>query len=295
MNNTIPHNSWLMNLLMLMGLKKLAWSCRRLYCPVASTALVLEVGSGGNPFPRSNVLLDAHYETSERHWVDLVHDRPTVLAFAEDLPFKDNAFDFVIAAHVLEHSSNPVKFLAELQRVAKSGYIETPDAFMERINPYTDHRLEITVRQNRLLITKKNSWIKDVDLVELYENRVKKIITKDTIPNNPNEFHVRYFWKKNIDYKITNPDVNADWLPNQTQSGICINNTGYIFKIKSKLLGFIRFLFSQSFRNIKLDILPLMRCTHCQHDKLFRKSSNEIACHECNSHFKIDNNIFHLH
>lgn len=28
---------------------------------------------------------------------------------------------------------------------AKAGYIEVPDAFMERINPL-DHRLEITVR-----------------------------------------------------------------------------------------------------------------------------------------------------
>ena len=94
-----------------------------------------------------------------------VSDRPTVIGFAENLPFKDKTFDFVIAAHVLEHSAHPEKFLSELQRVAKSGYIEVPDAIMERLNPYKDHRLEITKRDGALKIKKRNlghqmkSWL----------------------------------------------------------------------------------------------------------------------------------------
>lgn len=70
-----------------MGLAKLRWSLRRLRIPVPKGALVLEVGSGGNPYPRSNVLLDAYEETRERHWETLVHDRPTVLSFGENLPY----------------------------------------------------------------------------------------------------------------------------------------------------------------------------------------------------------------
>ena len=116
-----------------LGLTRVAWALRRLHCPVAAEALVLEVGSGGNPYARANVLLDAYEVTGQRHWVPLVSDRPTILGFVESLPFKDKAFDFVIASHVLEHSSEPERFLAELQRVAKAGYIEVPDAFMERI------------------------------------------------------------------------------------------------------------------------------------------------------------------
>ena len=125
-----------------MGFEPMAWALRRFHTPVDKQALVLEVGAGGNPYPRANVLLDAYEATRERHWAPLVADRPTVLGFVEKLPFKDHAFDFVIAAHVLEHSTDPEKFLAELQRVAKAGYIEVPDAFMERINPYKDHRLD---------------------------------------------------------------------------------------------------------------------------------------------------------
>lgn len=61
-----------------------------------------------------------------------------VLGFVERLSFRDRVFDFVIAPHVLEHSTHSEQFLAELQRVSKAGYIEVPDAFMERINSYTD-------------------------------------------------------------------------------------------------------------------------------------------------------------
>ena len=79
-----------------MGLENVAWSLRRLHVPVASDALVLEVGAGGNPYARSDVLVDAYEETAERHWEPLVRDRPTVLAFGENLPFADKSFDFVI-------------------------------------------------------------------------------------------------------------------------------------------------------------------------------------------------------
>jgi hypothetical protein len=34
------------------------------------------------------------------------------------MPFKDKSFDYVIAAHVLEHTPYPEKFLAEVTRVA---------------------------------------------------------------------------------------------------------------------------------------------------------------------------------
>ena len=32
------------------GIERVAWSLRRLHCPVDDNALVLEVGSGGNPY-----------------------------------------------------------------------------------------------------------------------------------------------------------------------------------------------------------------------------------------------------
>jgi SAM-dependent methyltransferase len=275
-------------------LNKLKWSLRRVTLDIPADALVLEVGSGGNPYPRSNVLLDAYEETRERHWDALVHDRPTVLSFGENLPFKDKTFDYVIAAHVLEHTPYPDKFLAELQRVARGGYIETPDAFMERINPYKDHRLEVTVRDEGLVIRKKPGWIYDEDLVELYEKRAKAIITRETIPRHAAQFHMRYFWEDRIKFTVVNPEVDATWAPPAADT-----NTPAQLGIKAKLrlliLGLIRQWFSQGGRNAKLDILPLMRCPKCYSERLERKSEDEIVCNGCDAHFRIGHNVFYIH
>ena len=141
--------SMIMRLLQRIGFESLAWSLRRLYCPVSEEALVLEVGSGGNPYPRANVLLDAHEETRQRHWAPLKADRPFVFGVIERLPFKTGAFDFLIASHVLEHSTNPEKALAEFQRVAE------PDILRSQTHSLSEStRTEIIVQ--RLLSVKTN-------------------------------------------------------------------------------------------------------------------------------------------
>ena len=71
MSSIRPH-SRAMQLFLALGFKRIAWALRRLHCPVDKAALVLEVGSGGNPYARANVLLDAYEETRERHWAPLV-------------------------------------------------------------------------------------------------------------------------------------------------------------------------------------------------------------------------------
>lgn len=163
MNNPISKNnqlkfsgeSILMKLAGSFRLRKLRWSLRHLHCPVSKNALVLEVGSGGNPYPRANVLLDAMEETIERNEKNLITDRPLVLGLCESLPFKDKQFDFIIASHVLEHTDNPEKFLSELMRVGKGGYIETPEGWFEKMCPFTYHRLEVSNLNGKLLIRKK--------------------------------------------------------------------------------------------------------------------------------------------
>lgn len=272
------NNSALMRFFLLLGLDSWAWAVRRLYVPVLKNDLVLEVGSGGNPYARSNVLLDAYESTRERHWVPLTADRPTVLGFVENLPFKDKAFDFIIASHVLEHSLEPEKFISELQRVAKAGYIEVPDAIMERLNPYKDHRLEITVRNERLVITNKEGWIHDAEVVELYEASVKKYLTTELIPRRPFAFHVRFFWDNTIDYQILNPDVRATWSPPQQ-----IRSTN-VYSLKNRIHNIVlwisRLILTQAARNKKLNIFAILRCIHCG-DGTLERASSIAKCKKC--------------
>lgn len=274
------------------GLDRIAWSLRRLYCPVDKDALVLEVGSGGNPYPRANVLLDAYENTRERHWVPLKVDRPMVLGFVEKLPFKDKTFDFVIASHVLEHSADPKVFLTELQRVAKAGYIETPDAFFERINPYRDHRLEVTERQNRLLIRKKSAWNLDPDTVELYEYKAKQHLTNELISRRPFYFHLRYYWKNTIDYEIINPDENSSWPATASGNVSCGTlHKSFTSQVKNTFLNIYRNFFSQKRRNAEINLFDFLMCPHCSSASIQKKSPSKIECCSCKSQYEIRGDI----
>jgi SAM-dependent methyltransferase len=281
--------SILMHFCSLVGFDSYAWALRRFYTPVPKKALVLEVGSGGNPYPRANVLLDAYESTRERHWAPLTSDRPTVLGFVENLPFKDKSFDYVIASHVLEHSTNPEKFISELQRVAKAGYIEVPDAFLERINPYKDHRLEITLRDETLNITKKKNWIHDPEVVALYENHVKLHLTKMLIPKRPFVFHVRYYWFGEIKYHIVNPEVDVNWRAPESDRLYLKKN--FFLLLREFVRNILRDIFSQRERNKRLDIKPLLRCTNCYND-IHLKDISHMVCAKCQTVYSIKNGIY---
>jgi len=273
-----------------LGFHSLAWSLRRLHVPVPKSALVLEVGSGGNPYFRSNVLIDAYEHTRERHYASLVADRPTVLGFVESLPFKDNAFDFVIASHVLEHSSDPERFLSELERVAKAGYIEVPDALMERLNPYLDHRLEITVRENRLIIRKKTAWQVDPEIVDLYSNRAQRIIAGESIPAFPFDFHVRFYWKDKITRQIINPEVDASWAAPESNHGAGNLKKSLKAAFRSTTLKTIRKLFSQTRRNKRIDLTSLLQCPGCNMGEV-QINSNYAVCKTCNMTYDKKNGL----
>lgn len=281
--------SFLMRLCRKLGWVRVAWSLRRLHCPVDADALVLEVGSGGNPYFRSNVLLDAFEVTQQRHWAPLVADRPTVLGTVERLPFRDKSFDFVIASHVFEHSPHPEQFLKELQRVAKAGYIEVPDALMERLNPYRDHRLEVTVRDAKLIVRKKAAWRVDPDLVELFESRGKKWISGETIPRHPFDFHVRYYWRDSIDFTVLNPEVDGTWMaPTQTNPGV--GRGGLRSRINARVLQAARRLLSQRSRNACIKLDTLLACPQCRSAELDVGSAH-ISCRSCSGEYPVRNGL----
>ncbi|MEQ1661168.1 MAG: methyltransferase domain-containing protein [Thiobacillus sp.] len=270
------------------GMERLAWALRRLHCPVPRDALVLEVGSGGSPYARANVLLDAFEVTRQRHWAPLIADRPTVLGAVERLPFRDKAFDFVIASHVLEHSSDPEAFLLELQRVAHAGYIEVPDAFMERLNPYRDHRLEITVRDETLIIRKKAAWQTDPELAELYEANAKRFIAGEAIPRHPFAYHVRYYWHETILAKILNPEVDASW---DAPAEIHVEPVKSLrARINTKVLSLARAMLSQRSRNRSLKLDSLLACPSCRGTSL-DIGKTVIHCLECSTDYPIRNGL----
>jgi hypothetical protein len=165
-----------------------------------------------------------------------------------------------------------------MQRVAKAGYIEVPDAFMERVNPYEDHRAEITVREGRLIVRKKSDWKVDPELVELYEARTKPLFTGRFIPLHPFLFHIRHYWEGQISFQVTNPEVDASW------------SAPVIERARPGALGHphwrdaarraVRALMSQWSRNRTIDLCSLLACPSCAHPLLIRQDA-EFACDSC--------------
>ena len=116
--------------------------------------LVLDVGGWTNPWPRADYVIDLlPYETrtlahdlsfdiskgellhhqkpgerfSKRTWI--VHD----ICGDQPWPFPDKTFDFIVCSQMLEDVRDPIRACAEMIRVGKAGYIETPSRLMEHV------------------------------------------------------------------------------------------------------------------------------------------------------------------
>lgn len=289
---TMNAESLIMKICRRLHLRKLRWSLRRLHCPVGKEALVLEVGAGGNPYPRANVLLDAEEVSLERMEKDLIRDRPLVLGIAERLPFKDKSFDFIIASHILEHSDDPVAFLSELMRVGKAGYIETPEGWFEKMCPFTFHRLEVSQERGKLLITKKAEWKPD-PIARLYENRLSGDRDfSNFLRINPDLNHMRFFWSTSIEFEITNPDVDASWpYPEEiTESLHKHRKASLIDTVRNLYLNFRRRLFSQNSRNRSINVYEHLQCVDCTGSDL-KKQEESLVCICCNRSYEIKNGM----
>jgi uncharacterized protein YbaR (Trm112 family) len=175
--------------------------------------------------------------------------------------------------------------------VARAGYIEAPDAFLERVNPYKDHRLEITLRGDTLQIHKKSGWIEDAELVELYEDRVKLLLTKDLIPRRPFEFHVRYYWYGQIKYQIQNPEVDLSWTPPSDDLIKTLQMSNHKAGFRGQLVNLTRKLFSQTSRNRLIDVISLLRCPACLSEKELVRQEGGLQCEQCAKVYPVKNGV----
>lgn len=103
--------------------------------------VVLDVGGWGRPFTRADWVLDLMpYETRglygadgsgpERFSADTWIRRD--ICDREPWPFEDGSIDFAICSHTLEDVRDPVWVCAELNRVARAGYVEVPSRLEEQ-------------------------------------------------------------------------------------------------------------------------------------------------------------------
>jgi SAM-dependent methyltransferase len=202
---------------------------------IKSTDRVLEIGSGNRPRRRSDVLCDKFAaDNTERSAGDaiVIDKRPFVIADGLALPFKDESFDYVIASHILEHVDDPHKFVSELTRVAKRGYIETPSELGEKIFGWPFHKWIVRFEDNTIIMRPRSGDSPFADYFhKMYEHDLH---FAEFVDSHFADFYVQLEWDAHVNLRVdeeTSPHVhfNKNMFSVATRSGL-----------KEKALAFLR-------------------------------------------------------
>lgn len=185
--------------------------------------LVLDVGSGNDPHPRADILLDLYTKDIHRPFCLKTDNRPFIIANAGALPFKDKAIDFIICSQVLEHVDHPKEALDEMCRVARRGYIETPSEIMQKICDMPMHKWFVKQQGNKIIFKRKPRPFYDEELALCF---FKLWHSKDAYHRiwiyTLKEGMIRYFWHNKIDYEIQ--DLPQHEINNDEFSVACRQN-----------------------------------------------------------------------
>lgn len=180
---------------------------------------ILEIGPGGLPHPASDVWLDYDFDEAERvrqsGGAQPASGRPCVFYRGNRFPFRDYAFDYVIASHVLEHvpwDSIP-SFLKEMQRVAPAGYIELPKWSYELFFDIDEHISCGDVADGKLTLYKKTERSPGAD-------RRRAVLAgwhplQDFLAARRDFFFCALEWRKRISFELRADEYPAIDSPEQ--------------------------------------------------------------------------------
>lgn len=174
---------------------------RKLRHPISPSDLVIDVGSGGDPHPRADVIVDNAIDVNLHRTVAFRRSAPTVVADIMALPFPDRAFDYSICSHVLEHLEDPVGAARELSRISGAGYVETPSDIHEKLFPMTWHRwLVRKVDGGGLRFEAKSSALLDERLGTWFTSRWERdAALMRFVWSHTDELFVQHHWIGTLD------------------------------------------------------------------------------------------------
>jgi len=135
----------------------------------------VEVGCGGIPAAGYDVYTDVYTP-------DVEIPGKFVLCAMENMPFGDKEFEYSRCHHVIEHTSNPDRALAELVRISRKGTLWFPTPQAELLFGRADHRWFVFVEGPKLVIVARR----------FSPYQVKAAVKKD----------VRFDWEGNIQWQV---------------------------------------------------------------------------------------------
>lgn len=260
-------------------LKQIMLASRKLTLPINKSDLVVDVGSGGNPHFRADVSTDM-YESREHRFADIKTKGLFLWANAEQLPFKDKVFNFVISSHVLEHTFYPEKMLKEMERIGRSGYIETPSAWQELVSPYKMHCSRITIKNDNILFIKiKNSYNEALPYkfndIKYSINNIQKFHEKQITTLGINSF----FWKNKIKFEVIRDENFREWHEKLAETTTYEKRKLWQKTIK-KCIELIYL------KRKKVSIKEITCCPKCKSNLFFSNEFINCTNNKCNKKYK---------
>lgn len=173
---------------------------------------VLDIGSGGVPFPYATHLADL-YEKETTHRAEPLKRThlPFQVCNIEELPYKDKEFDFVYCSHVLEHANDPARACEELMRVGRRGYIETPTRLSDIMLNFTrlkgHHKWHINLLGDALVFME---WAekerRDTGISDFYSmlHSKYKNAFQDLVYQHRDLFENMFLWQDRFYYYVFN-------------------------------------------------------------------------------------------
>jgi hypothetical protein len=265
---------------------------------IKSSDFVLEIGSGHNPQPCSDVLCDKLPEDDTERGGEILIDRPFIAADGQYLPFADKSFDYVICCSVLEHAEDVSLFISEIIRVGKAGYIEVPSEIGEKLYGWDYHKWIFKLSDSNKLIIKKKT--KNSQFGQLFHYLYKNDQDYAKFHTNHHKlFLIQFEWFNKIDYEII--ESNDDLVDLNDLNGIknLLNqqtNAGISGFIKRMMPSGIRRLVKNSIvksygknRRALKDIQHIIVCPVCKNQVQWQDEL--ISCLSCNRKYPIRRGI----
>lgn len=260
---------------------------------IKRTDRVLEIGSGDNPNPRSDILCDRYIRSDHERagGFRIRIDRPMVVADGMRLPFADKTFDYVIASHIFEHMDDPAGFAREIMRVGKAGYIEVPSALSERVFGWNFHHWYCRLEKGALTFTPKKEG-------ERFGGFFHRLITQHLwfrrwFEEHENEWYVRMEWKEKIPVRVKMRSVSGDeWALLATAKPEMLKDCMFA----------IRFFFRRAVRKVRKVVrqiawrcvpstgwMRILVCVKCRGKLLAQR--RELICENCKTNYPLDRRI----
>ena len=248
--------------------------------------VTVDVGAGHNPSIFSSVLIEKYLDDTIHRQGQALYlgNKIFVEADITCLPFSNNAFDFSVCSHVLEHVEDPVKAVSELTRISSSGYVELPSKASEYLFDRSDHLWVCSHGDdNKVLFEAKTD-----NFSNGFSQIFKEIIKKFGKAWYSFYFISFHYWVICHEWKGTfSIDVNGTPLIKRedvSQSDRLVDYSSLV-KIERVLK---RLLHKALSKKISVDdVVKLMQCNVC--NEAFSRNENMLQC-SCGEKYNIKGN-----